>query len=134
MALVEKQLELLSNKIKAAYEEGTTVDDAEKLAAEFLYAQIMVSDAIKTTALNTHMRKAGVKAIKAAVYLSEVQKSDKKPSDVLLSAIVDSNDMVASEETSYFESLENKESLERYYNIFREAHLYFRGISKGRFE
>jgi hypothetical protein len=126
-----KQLE---DKIKSAYEEGTTIDEAEKLAAEFLYAQMSVAKLLQAADLDARMRKTGVKAIKAAIYLSEVQKADKKPSDVLLEQTVNTNELVTGEQNAYDEAEVNKEALERQYNIFRESHIYFRGISKGRFE
>ncbi len=124
----------LENAIANAYEAGTSLDEAEKLAAKFLFAQIKVSEELKKSDLDTKMRKSGVKAIRAAIYLDGATKGDKKPSDVLLQAQVDMNDLVIGEQNAYDIAETDRDELERYYNIFREGHLYFRGISKGRFE
>lgn len=131
---LSEQLKALEDRIKDSYVNGTTVEDAERLAAEFLHAQMLVSKALKSISLEARMKKQGVKAIRAAVYLDEVRKADKKPSDVLLGAMIDSNDLVSSEETAFHEAEEERDELERYYNIFRESHIYYRGIGKGRYE
>ncbi len=130
----KEQLKDLEDIIVSSYESGVTLVDAEKLAARFLAAQIQVSQVLTTVDLDARMAKTGVKAVKAAVYLSEVQKSEKKPSDVLLGAIVDSSELVTSEQNRMDDSEAKRDELERYYNIFREAHIYYRGISKGRFD
>lgn len=129
-----KPYEDLTNDIKRAYEDGVTLDQAEKLAAKFLNAQIEVTEALRGLDLDVRMKKTGLKAIKAAVYMNNATKSDKKPSDVLLQAMVDMDELVCENQKSFDEAEVNKQALENYYNIFREAHLYFRGISKGRFE
>lgn len=123
----------LQKKIEATYTEGVTVDEAEKLAAEFLHAQMVVSSELRQLDLDARMRKSGVKAIRSAVYLAEIKKHDKKPSDVQLSAIVDSDDIVDREQQDYDTAEANKAELERLYDIFLNAHIYFRGIAKGSF-
>lgn len=131
--LNKQMLQDLEEVIIRTYESGTTLDEAERLAARFLSAQMSVSSALRDLDLTARMAKSGVKAVRAAVYLSEVQKADKKPSDVLLAAIVDSDEIVSSEQTRLDTAEVDRDDLERYYNIFREAHIYYRGISKGRF-
>lgn len=124
----------LENKIKQAYEEGVTTEESEKLAAEFLHAMMTVSSQLKTSDLDARMRKSGVKAIRAVVYLENVAKADKKPSDVMLDAIINNNGLVNKEQESFDKAEVEKDELERYYNIFKEAHIYFRGIAKGKFD
>jgi hypothetical protein len=80
------------------------------------------------------MRKAGVKGVRAAIYLDAATKDPKKPSDVMLAAIVDTNDVVQGEQNELDKAEVKRDELERYYNIFRESHIYFRGISKGKFD
>lgn len=126
-----KQLEA---KIQNAYEQGTTTEDAERLASEFLYAQLQVSTELKNADLDSRMKKSGLKAVKAAIYMEAATKTDKKPSDVMLQALVDMNDIVQGEQTAFDQAEVSRDELERYYNVFREAHIHFRGIAKGKFE
>lgn len=120
--------------IQEAYASGVSLDEAERLAAKFLHAQIMVSVELKNADLDARMRKAGTKGVKAAVYLGEVSKSDKKPTEAMLAALIDTNTDVMEEQQALDEAESLKADLERYYEIFREGHIYMRGISKGRFE
>jgi hypothetical protein len=124
----------LEDKIKLAYESGITMDEAEKLASEFLASMIQVSEELRSADLSSRMRKTAVKAVKAAVYLQEATKGDKKPSDVLLGALVDKNELVQSEQESFDKFEVEKDYLFNIYNILKEAHVHFRGIAKGRFE
>lgn len=124
----------LQDKIQAAYTEGVSMEDAEKLAGEFLFAQMRVSDALKTADLDARMRKSGVKAVKATVYLDTVQSAEKKPTEAQLAAIVDTNALASAEQNAYDTAEVEKASLERYYDIFLNAHIFFRGVAKGRFE
>ena len=124
----------LEVQIQDSYEAGITLEEAERLAGKFLKAQMQVSRELQKADLDTRMRKSGVKAIRAAIYLEAATKGDKKPSDVMIDAIVNSNDLVSGEQTRYDEAEANLGSLERYYNIFREAHVHFRQLSKGKFE
>lgn len=123
-----KQLE---HKIINCYESGISMEDAEKLAAEFLYANLRVSEELKKASLDARMRKSGMKALRASLYLSECQKSDKKPADSMLTAILDSNDVIQGEQDKLDEAEVLKEELERYYDVFNNAHIYTRGVSRG---
>lgn len=125
--------ESLEQKIKASYESGTTIEEAEKLAAEFLGAQMRVSTELATSDLDSRMRKSGVKAIRAAVYTDACSKSDKKPTESALDHILNINDLVQGEQLEFDRAEVRRDELERYYNIFREGHIYFRGIAKGGF-
>ena len=131
-----KQLCLeLENEIRVSYEHGVTLDDAEKLAARFLYAQIQVSVELKKSDLDSRMRKSGVKAVRAAIYTeASTLRDGRKPTEAAISAMVDMNELVQGEQNSFDQAEVDRDDLERYYNIFREAHIYYRGISKGRFE
>jgi hypothetical protein len=124
----------LETKIQKSYEEGVTLEEAEKLAGEFLYAQMQVSTELKKCDLDSRMKKSGLKAVRAAIYMEAATKTDKKPSDVMLEAIVNQNELVTGEQTSFDEAEVNRDNLERYYNIFINAHIHFRGIAKGKFE
>lgn len=124
----------LENKIKVSYEKGTTVDSAERLAAEFLHAQLLVSSELKKVDLDARMKKSGVKGVRAAVYLEKAKEGDKKPSDVMLNALVDIHDIVQTQQDLLDTVESNKAELERYYDIFCNAHIFYRGIAKGRFE
>ncbi len=124
----------LEEKIQAAYTEGLTIADAEKLAGEFLGAMLAVSVELKAADLSSRMHKAGVKAVRAGVYLKTIQGVDKKPTEAAIAALVDTNEVVQSEQDAYDTAEVDKDNLERYYNIFREAHVWARGISRGKFD
>lgn len=124
----------LENKIETSYKEGTTVEGAERLAAEFLHAQLLVSSALKKVDLDARMKKSGVKGVRAAVYLEKAKEGDKKPSDVMLNALVDTNEIVQKQQDLLDTAESDRAELERYYDIFCNAHIFYRGIAKGRFE
>lgn len=126
--------EELTAEIQESYEAGVTLEQAEKLAGKFLNAQIQVSDKLRQSDLDARMKRSGLKAVKAAVYLEGVKAQDKKPSDVLLSAQVDINKEVNAAQDLFDTAEAEHDALERYYNIFKESHIHFRGISKGRYD
>jgi hypothetical protein len=125
-----KQLE---TSIESSYNEGVTMEEAEKLAAKFLSAQLMVSKELTKADLDSRMRKSGLKAIRAAVYMDEATKGEKKPTEAMLSMLLDQNEIVSGEQKSLDEAEVSREELTRYYNIFQNAHIYYRGIAKGNF-
>lgn len=133
-----KNLELLINslvdKVKSTYESSVTLDEAEKLAAEFLYGQMVISEQLKIVDLDARMRKSGYKAICAAIYMENATKSDKKPSDTLLQHLVEQNELVRGERNGLDEIEVERDRLQNYFNIFKDAHIYYRGISRGKFE
>lgn len=130
----KKLCEQLEAKIKTSYEDGVTLEDAERLGAEFLFAQMQVSTELKKADLDSRMRKSGVKAIRAAVYTNACSGADKKPTESALEHLLNSNDLVNGEQNELDLAEVTKLELERYYNIFREAHIFFRGISRGRMD
>ena len=79
------------------------------------------------------MQKSGLKAIRSTIYLDEVSKADKKPSDVLLEAIVNINEVVQGQQNALDLSEVTRDELNRYYSIFQNAHIHFRSIAKGSF-
>lgn len=131
MSKIYKEIEIA---IANAHKEGVTLDQAERLAAKCLSAQIMLSEQLSSTDLNARMAKSAVKAIKAGVYMNTVNGADKKPTEAMITSIIDSDESVIDEQRK-LDTFENeRDGLNRYYDIFREAHIYFRGIAKGRFE
>lgn len=124
----------LEKDITGAYEAGVTLEQSERLAAKFLLAQMRIGEELQGADLNTRMRKSGLKAVKAAVYLESATKTERKPSDVMLEAIVNSDKLVNDEQTGFDESEASRNALDNYLSVFREAHIFFRGIAKGRFE
>lgn len=126
--------ESLKADIKRSYEEGVTMDEAEKLAAKFLDASIQVGEELKLADLDRRMKKSGVKAIKAAAYLNAATQGDKKPSDKLIEAVIDSDKLVEDSCKAFDVAEVEVNNLSNYLSVFHEAHIYYRGISKGRFE
>lgn len=121
----------LEAKIALSYEEGINLETAEKLSAEFLMGQLKVSEELRVKDLDSRMRKSGLKAIRAAVYMEAATKGDKKPSDVMLQAIVDMDQIVTDQQNSFDEAEVERDNLERLYNVFQQAHVYYRQISRG---
>ena len=134
MANLSEFIEECTKIIELAYTEGVTIGDAEKYAAKFLHAQILIANELKEVDLDARMRKSGVKAIRAAVYLEEVKKNEKKPSDTLLEAIVNSTKLVQDEQDAFDASEVKRNELDNYLNVFKDAHIYMRGIAKGKYE
>ena len=121
----------LETIIQNSYTEGVTLDEAEKLAGNFLHAQLQVSAQLTTVDLDARTRKSGLKAVRAAVYLNILQTSDKKPTEAQMAATIDTDGLVSSEQTAYDSAEVSKAELERYLDIFNQAHVYFRQISRG---
>lgn len=123
----------LENKIKSSYEEGTSMEEAEKLAAEFLYAQMVLSAELRILELDARMKKSGNKAIRAAAYINIVSSSDKKPTEAGISAIIETDEQVASQQNLLDVAEVDAAEMERYYNIFINGHIYYRSLAKGTF-
>lgn len=124
----------IETDIQNAYIGSVSIQDAELLAAKFLHAMIQIGDALRDADLDSRMRKSGLKALKAGVYLNEASKGDKKPSDVMLNAMVDRDAMVCDSQMAFDRAEVYKLELENYLHVAKEAHIYFRGVAKGRFE
>lgn len=124
----------LESKIKDTYTEGVTLDQAEKLAAEFLGAMLAVSAELKSADLDSRLRKSGVKTIRAAIYLDILQKNEKKPTEAGISAMIDSDKIVADEQNALDQAEVDRDDLKRYYDVFNNAHIFYRGVSRGKFD
>lgn len=124
----------LHQDIMNAYETTPTIEESEKFAAKFLSAQIRVGSELSKADLDSRMKKQGVKAVRAAVYLENATKGDKKPSDVMLQALVDRDEVTTEAQRVFDEAEVYKNELDNYLNVFQNAHLYFRNLSKGRYE
>lgn len=120
----------LENHIISAYGEGCTLEEAERLAAKYLHGQMQVSTALRETDLSARMRKSGLKAVRAAVYTDIKAKGDKLTVDAMEHAL-NMNDLVSAEQDQLDVAEADRDDLKRYYDIFGNAHVYFRTISKG---
>lgn len=123
----------LETKIQQSYEEGITIPEAERLAGEFLHCQMMVSAEIKKADLSARMRKSGVKAIKAGVYMEAASKGDKRPTEAALAATVDMDETARDHQDDLDLAEVERDELERQYDILVNGHIFFRGIAKGNF-
>jgi outer membrane protein TolC len=124
---------VLELKIVNSYTNGITASDAENLAGEFLGAQIQVSEELKQLDLNARLLKSLLKEKKATLFVAKATESEKKPSDTLLNAIVDSNEEVAEAQNQLDSAEVERDELSRLFKIFNDAHIFYRGISKGKF-
>lgn len=129
----KKLQEKLENNIKDSYENGVSMLQAERLAGEFLYAMSVISSELMKVDLDSRVRKSGVKAIRAAVYLEECQKDTKKPTEAMLSAIIDSNADVLQQQNELDEAETARDELKRLFDLYDQSHIHFRTICKGAF-
>lgn len=131
---LNEYVKVLEGKIQSSYEEGVTMENAEKLAAEFLRAMMLVSAELRTMDLDARMRKSGVKAVKAKAYLDIVTSQEKKPTETHIQSLIDTNGVVSEAQDNLDVAEVDKAELERYYDIFQNAHVYYRNVSKGKFD
>ena len=124
----------LKTIIENAYNEGVTVLEAEKLAAKTLVVRLELSQELKIVDLDSRMKKHGVKVTRADAYMEEIEKHDKKPVESFLEATVTMNGAVIEAEHDYAKADVQKEMIQNYLDIFKDAHIYFRGIAKGNYE
>lgn len=130
----EQYRESIEADITSAHEGSPTVEEAERLAAKFLTAMIVVGEEYRKASLDAKMRKTGVKAIKAAIYIEASTKSEKKPTEAMLAAIVDTDKIVGAEQDAYDRAEVDAAELGNLLSVARESHIYFRGLSKGKYE
>ncbi len=131
---LEKVCAGLEKDVKQAYEEGVTLMEAEKLAAKCLGVQLQLAREIKVVDLDSRMKKHGIKAIKAQVYMEELAKHEKKPAEAFLDHAVNQSPLLTAAENDFAIADTDKEELTNFFGIFKDAHIYFRGIAKGKFE
>ncbi len=124
----------LVKEIKDAYEAGITMEAAEKLAGKFLYGQIQVSSELLSSDLDARMRKSGTKAIKSAVRTEELKKHEKKPTEGFLEDVVNLSELVQGEQERLDTAEVYRDYLQNLLSIFKDAHIHFRSVAKGRFE
>lgn len=132
--MVQAICDELTKGIELSYSETPTINEAEKLASKFLHAEILLAQEFRLADLDARMKKSGLKAIKSAVYMEHATAQDKKPSDTFLQNVVDSSALVVRAQNDLDSAEVNVEYVKNYISIFKEAHIHFRGISKGRFE
>lgn len=131
---VNTSFEELKKDVLRIFEESITIPEAERLAAKFLYAQMIVSEEIKGADLECRLKKAGVKTMSSKVYLDEVAKHEKKPSDTLLDNIVATNAEVNTNQDLFDRAQVHLEALKRLFEMLRDAHIFCRGIAKGSYD
>lgn len=124
----------LKTIIETAYNEGVSVMEAEKLAAKTLVVRLDLSQELKVIDLDSRMKKHGVKVTRADAYMSEIKKHDKKPVESFLEAAVTMDGNVIEAEHDYAKADVQRELIQNYLDIFKDAHIYFRGIAKGTYE
>jgi len=116
--------------LQDTYQNGITLDQAEKEAAFFLSHQLNVSDALKAADLDVRMRKNSLKAVKAAIYMELCTKGEKKPTESFLEHALNTNPLVSQAQDELDEAEVNFADLTRQFGVYKEGHIYYRGISK----
>jgi hypothetical protein len=123
----------LAGDVQRAYEEGVSIEEAERLAAKFLGAQMKVAEELASVDLDARMKKNGMKATRSAVYMAAATAVEKKPSEGFLENTVNLDKMVQGAQERFDAADARKEALSIYLGIFKDAHIYFRGIAKGNY-
>ncbi len=121
----------LEEKVINSYSNGVSLDEAERNAGQFLHATMVVGAELTRADLDARTRKSGVKGIRAAIYLDIVQTTDKKPTETAIDSMITVNKLVAAEQKALDSAEVRKAELERLYDIFNQAHVYFRQMSRG---
>lgn len=123
----------LEEKVREAYQNGVTQEQAERLAGEFLEANFQLAEKLKMAELDARMRKSGLKAVKGAAYLEIVQKSERKPTEAQITAMLDTEGMINKEQENLDKAEVECNFLERIYSTCQNAHVLYRKISGGTF-
>jgi SHS2 domain-containing protein len=126
----------LRAEIKRVSAEGVSIEDAERLAAKFLDALLELGGfdgRIRHADLDVRMKKNGYKTLRAKVYLQTVQGQEKKPTESAIEAAIATNTEVSKQQDLYEKAETDAEALHRIYDVFRDCHIYFRGVAKGNF-
>ena len=126
--------EWLKSEVELAYDEGVSMERAERLAAKCLGAQLRIAERLATADLDARMKKNGLKTVKANAYMRAATSAEKKPTESMIDAMITQDKDVANSAEWYDRADAEKESLTIYLGIFRDAHIYFRGIAKGRYD
>lgn len=127
-------IDKLKQKIINSYESGITMSEAEKLAGEFLAAQLDLAETLKIKDLDARLRKSGNKALKSAIRQEFVAKHDKKPTEGQIEDATNLDTTLRDEENSLHEMEVERDYIRNAFDIFKDAHIHFRGIAKGRYE
>jgi hypothetical protein len=101
---------------------------AKKTAAEFLSAQMKISEAVHAADFDARKAKIKLKAVKARVYMEAVSGADKKPTEAMLVAIVDSNQEVVDAQIEFDGFEVDCDLLGHYLHTMQESHVYFRSL------
>lgn len=121
----------LIQSLETTYQGGITLGEAEKLAAKALFVMDQLSRELVTKEGDRRLRKAGVKAIRAAIRIAEVKKYDKKPTESQLEDVLNTSEIVLAEESAFDSAEVDSEAYERMYSIAKEIHVYYRGVARG---
>lgn len=124
----------LEKKVITSYQTSVGIEEAEKLAGEFLGAQILIAQELRNTSLDAAMRKNGVKVVRGDALLRVLEETEKKPADSVLQALVDTDAKVVKEQEAYEQAKAGADYLQNFLSIFKDAHIFYRGIAKGKFE
>lgn len=123
----------LVEKIQNSYESGITIEEAERLAGQFLHAMLQIAAELQDADLNARMRKSGLKTMRSAVRTDAISKAEKKPTEGQLEDVVNLDPIVNKDQDALDKAEVHRDSLQMHYNIFKEAHLFYRGISRGNY-
>lgn len=131
-----KFYEELELDIQNAYQNAVDPEQAARLAAKFLLAQLEIGRELATLDLDARMKKTNLKSLKAVVYLEHATPTEggKKPTEATLAALVDSDKLVGMEQGKWDEAEVTRNQLENLLAVCRDGHIFFRKLMEGKFE
>lgn len=130
---INQTIKTFQSKIQETYESGITLDQAERFASELLGGMLGVSTELSRKDLDARMKKTAIKALRAALYENACKGHEKKPTEGTLTALLDSNELIIGEQNRLDEAEVEVLELKRTYDIFNNAHVHYRNVSKGAF-
>lgn len=136
LSRLDSEMQALQKAVANAYESSVTIPEAEKLAARCLHAQMLIAGELQKADLDSRMKKNGLKTMRATAYMETLDefKNEKRPTEAFIDAAIVMNENCNKEQDLLDKAEVRRDGLEIMLGIFKDAHIYFRGISKGRYE
>ncbi len=131
--MINKKIEELEAKLANSFVNSPTMEESEKLAAEFLHAQFQISRVLTSKDLDARNRKHGLKQIRSTLYKEFVSGQDKKPTEATLAAMIDTHELVAPGQEALDLAEVERDELSRAYDLCLNGHIFYRGIAKAGF-
>ncbi len=129
--VVESLIAKVSKELRLAHREKYEMERAERTAALCLTAQIELSQFLAEAELLAKEKKSEVESISSERYYF-FKSGAEKITDVALNRMVDKDEQVRVAKKEQFESESAYNKWKSLMSTLRDAHIYFRGVSKAK--